>query len=419
MPKKENITDRLLHFSQLMYFTFSNFAANNLWESASACSFGFVFSFIPITLIILTLLTTVIRIIPEIENYIYSYATQFYSIVDIQAALSNITKIQKIHLFDVFLGLWIVWMARKLFSSIVCAMNRIFRSISKRKTTITQLITFFSEFFLIIVVAVLIITSFTMNKIIKFEIFDPFKAIFPRVFSRRSNEFVSLVVYLMLFIITLYYYKIGSGTKPKWRICLFYAGLSTLSTFVLSFFLNGFINFANYNIIYGTISALIIMMLKVYFFFVIFLFFAQMIYASQFFHTLLLNELYLLPDFYENKLFKNLKRILFINPISNEATENTMYFEGGDVIFTPEEESDSVFYICQGFVSVKGEEKGALVKLVNQGSFIGDANCILGKPRSQTAVASTQCKLIKIPREEFMSILNANSQAASKAMGKL
>ena len=96
-----------------------------------------------------------------------------------------------------------------------------------------------------------------------------------------------------------------------------------------------------------------------------------------------------------------------------------MYFEGGDVIFTPEEESDSVFYICQGFVSVKGAEKGALVKLVNQGSFIGDANCILGKPRSQTAVASTQCKLIKIPREEFMSILNANSQAASKAMGKL
>ena len=143
MPKKENITDRLLHFSQLMYFTFSNFAANNLWESASACSFGFVFSFIPITLIILTLLTTVIRIIPEIENYIYTYATQFYSLVDIQAALSNITKIQKIHLFDVFLGLWIIWMARKLFSSIVCAMNRIFRSISKRKTTITQLITFF------------------------------------------------------------------------------------------------------------------------------------------------------------------------------------------------------------------------------------------------------------------------------------
>ena len=106
MQKKENITDRLLHFSQLMYFTFSNFAANNLWESASACSFGFVFSFIPITLIILTLLTTVIRIIPEIENYIYSYATQFYSIVDIQAALSNITKIQKIHLFDVFLVLY-------------------------------------------------------------------------------------------------------------------------------------------------------------------------------------------------------------------------------------------------------------------------------------------------------------------------
>lgn len=413
---KFNFSERLLHFSQLMYFTFSNFVSNNLWESASSCSFGFVFSFVPVSLIILTLLTTIIRIVPEIETYILNYAAQFYSVIDVEFALSNITKLQTIHLFDIFLGLWLIWMARKLFSSIVSAMNRIFRSISRRKTTINQLVTFFSEFFLIIVIVLVIIASFTMNKILKFPVFEPFIQMSPLFFNQLSNFVFSFAVYLLLFIVTLYYYKIGSGTKPKWRICIFYSFLNTLSAFIFSFFLNHFITFANYNVIYGTISALIIMMLKVYFFFVIFLFFAQMIYASQFFDTLLLKELYLLPDFYENKLFKNLKRILFINPISNETSENSLYYNGGDVIFTPEEESDCVYYICQGFVKLSYENT---TRLINLGSFIGDSSCILGKERGQTAIAFTQCKLIKISRKDFMSVLHENSQAASKAMEKL
>ena len=404
-----------MHFCQLLYFTISNFLANNLWENASSCSFGFVFSFVPISLIILTLLTSVIRIVPEIKTYILNYTAQFYSVIDIEAALSNITKIQSVHLFDIFLGLWIIWMARKLFSSILSAMNRIFRSISHRKTAINQLITFLSEFFLIFLITIVIISSFTMNKILKFSFFEPFTQNFPHFFSQLSNAIFSLAVYIMLFILTLYYYKIGSGTKPRWRICIFYATLNTLVTFTLSFVLNKFINFTNYNIIYGTISTLIILMLKVYFFFVIFLFFAQMIYASQFFHTLFLNELYLLPDFYENKFFKNLKRILLINPISNEATKNTIYINGGDVIFTPEQKADSVFYICQGIVAVKDEN----ITLFNQGSVIGDARCILGKKRVQTAIASTECKLIKISRKDFMSMLQQNSKASAKAMKEL
>jgi membrane protein len=419
MKKKTfNLSEKLLHFSQFLYLTLSNFAANNLWESAAACSFGFVFSFVPVSLIILTILTSIIRIFPEIENYILSYTAQFYSVIDVELALSNITKLQHIHMFDVFLALWVVWMARKLFASIVSAMNRIFRSISNRKTTINQLVSFISEFVLVIVIAVVILSSFLMNKVLKLSFFETMRQLFPRLLSHGSNLLFSSAVYIMLFTLSLYYFRIGSGTKPRFKLCIFYSFLNTLATFLLSQFLNGFLNISNYNVIYGTISTLIILMLKVYFFFVIFLFTAQMIYVSQFFHTLILNQLYLLPEYLEKSFFSNLRRILFINPVSDETYQNTIYYEGSDVIYLPQENADSVYFICKGFVSIENEETKKS-ELINQGSFIGENACILNKKRGEKALAFTQCKLIKISKEDFLSILHANPKAASKAMKNL
>ena len=413
-----NFSEKILHFSQFLYLTLSNFAANNLWESAAACSFGFVFSFVPVSLIILTLLTSIIRIFPEIENYIINYTAQFYSVIDVELALSNITKLQHIHLFDIFLALWVVWMARKLFASIISAMNRIFRSISHRKTTINQLVSFISEFVLVIIIAVVILSSFLMNKILEFSFFDTMRGLFPRLFSQGSNMFFSAVVYLMLFTLTLYYFRVGSGTRPRYSLCIFYSILNTLATYILSQLLNGFLNVSNYNVIYGTISTLIILMLKVYFFFVIFLFIAQMIYVSQFFNTLILNELYLLPDLFENRFFRKVRRVLFINPVSNEASKNTIYFEGGDIIYDENDISDCVYFICQGFVTIANPAEQS-VKLINQGSFIGETNCILGKQRGVRAIAQTQCKLIKVSREDFLKILNTNTKASKKAMKKI
>ena len=412
------VSEKLLHFSQFIFLTFSNFNTNNLWESASSCSFGFVFSFMPVSLIIVAILTSIVRIFPEIEIYISNYANQFSAIIDIEPLLSNITKIQHIHFFDIFLSLWVIWMARKLFSSILIAMNKIFRKTSKRKTTVNQLISFISEFFLVLAIILVIIASFTINKILKFSFFETARSLFPMIFSRSSNLIFSSAFYILIFILSLYFFKIGSGTKPKMRLCIFYSLLNTFATFVLSALLNSFLNTSNYNIIYGTISALIILMLKVYFFFVIFLFIAQMIFVSQFFDTLILNELYLLPDLFENRFFKKIRRILFINPVSNETSRNTVLFNGGETIFDSEDSSDFVYFICQGFVTIANENEKS-VQLIHQGSFIGETNCILGKSRGAKAIAQTQCRLIKISREDFFKIINASTQASKKAMKKI
>ena len=139
-------------FCQFIYLSFSNFTKNNLWESAASCSFGFVFSFIPISLIILTLMVWLLKISPGIYTYVMQIAKTIEPVFDVKPYISQIMRTNKFTVLDIFLSFWIIWMARRLFSSIVRAMSKIFRSVSKRKNIFNQLFMFLAEFFLIFVV---------------------------------------------------------------------------------------------------------------------------------------------------------------------------------------------------------------------------------------------------------------------------
>lgn len=403
-------------FSQFIYLTVSNYNSNNLWESAASCSFGFVFSFIPILLIILTILVSILKVSPSFLNYVLEFGAELNSFFDIDSILTEVLKLQSVTWVQIFLGIWVIWMARKLFNSIVQGMNRIFRASSERKTLFYQLMTFVTEFVLVIGFIVITLAAFILNKFIHQPVFEPFIQSFPKIFNQGSNVLVTVVMYALLFLCTFYIYKFVSGTKPKATVCFFYALLQIASFFVLSFFLNKTINIANYNFLYGTISTLIIVMVKVYFFFALFLFFAQMVYVSQFLKDMLLAEFYLLPDYSTEDWGDIVRRVLFINSSVLQTSNNTVEFLAGDMIFTQGDPSDSVYYIHKGSVCQSTENS---ILHYNQGDFFGDVSCILNQKRFGTAVAETSCKLLKLSSVDFFNLLKSNPEASSKAISKV
>ena len=104
-PKRNyHLTTRL---GQFIYLSISNFTTNNLWESASACSFGFVFSFIPITLIIIVSLVTILQNFPGVLNSVLQFVTQFEDIIDVKPYIKNIAAYRSLHVVDIFLAIWI------------------------------------------------------------------------------------------------------------------------------------------------------------------------------------------------------------------------------------------------------------------------------------------------------------------------
>lgn len=409
-------SQKFAKFGQFMYLSITNFTNNNLWESASSCAFGFVFSFIPVTLIILTLLITILRASSGLQNYITSFAFEIQELInlDITALLNNILSMKSFQYIDIFLGVWVIWMARKLFISIIQAVNKIFRSVTNRKNWFNQIFQFILEFLFVFLIAAMILLAFAFNQILDSSNMAPLEQIFPLIFSRNSKLLVTIVLYLMLWVISATIFKIISGTNPKLKICMFYSLISTVCFYLLSIFINYTMNLTNYNAVYGTLSSVVILMVKVYFFFVIELFCAQMIYVSQFFDVLLKAEIYLLPDTDDKKL-DLLKRKLFVNPASLKKTSNTLFFKAGDIIVHEHDILECVYYIRRG-IAIAPADNHIVFK---QGSFIGDLECILKRDVAKTIVAKEDCKIIVFSNEEFMNLIQNNPKVASKAITKV
>ena len=407
---------KISRFGQMLYLTLSNFTKNALWESASSCAFGFIFSFIPVTLIIFTVLVGILRIYPNIYNFIVNFTEQFDSVIKITPVLDKMLQIRSFNSFNIFLAIWVIWMARKLFNSIITAMNKVFRSVSRRKSWFNQLLTFIIEFSITLIIAVVIIAAFVFSQILSLPFFQTILSRFPLLQKQSSANLGTFVLYFILFISTIIAYRVIPGTKPLLRRCAFYAALSTVSFFIVSFFLNLFMNVTNYNAIYGTISSLVVLMMKVYMFFIIFLFCAQMIYVSQFFDALLRSEIYQLPPYTCKGMANYLRRFLFINPSEIQTKENTIFLKIGETLYTKDQKVSFVYYIKEGAIT---EASDQTFTLRSQGSFLGDVQCILNQTYQCTATALADCELISFTSEEFMQIIEKSHHAARKAISKI
>ena len=218
---KAYLKKKFSRFGQMLYLTLSNFTKNALWESASACAFGFIFSFIPITLIIFTVLVGILRIYPKIYNFIISFTEQFDSVVKITPVLDKMLEIRSFSSFNIFLSVWVIWMARKLFNSIILSMNKVFRSVSKRKSWFNQVLTFIIEFSITLIIAVVIIVAFIFSQILSLPFFQMILDRFPLLEKQSSANLGTFVLYFILFISTVIAYRIIPGTKPLRRRCFF------------------------------------------------------------------------------------------------------------------------------------------------------------------------------------------------------
>ncbi|MBP5359720.1 MAG: YihY/virulence factor BrkB family protein [Treponema sp.] len=416
IKNKITSSQRLRKMGQIFYLTCSNFNGNNLWDSASACSFGFIFSFVPLALIIFTVLVGILRVNPALIDYVNAFSDEIETIVDIKPFIDNILNKKNFHVVDIFLAVWIIWMARKMFISIIRAMTKIFNFQRKHRGILNQALMFISEFLFVIVITAIIIFIFSFNQLVSANVFEPLRKLLPEIVNQSSNNIFSFAMYFVIFIFTFFAYRVLSGTKPPVLICFLCGLLDSICFFFISTWVSKFMNLTNYNIVYGTISTIIVLMMIIYSFFLFFLFFAQMIYVIQNFQLLTECEVYLLPPSEKKGWFVSLRRVLFINPTSLKTAENARSYKEGDVVFEAGQKVDSVYYIRSGIIREQiGDEIIEHVK----GSFIGDTLCLLDEEFRGTGVAATDCKVLIFTEQEFKSFMKKSPLAASKALTKL
>ena len=398
---------------QLIYLTASFYARNDLYTCAASCAFGFLFSFIPIVMTVLTILVRIIHASPEIIASVLSRISEYKTMFDAESFIDGILKVKTFGWIELVLALFIVWMARKSFAAVMQGMRRIFHKKIKSRALFNHALIVIGELALIFIATVIILAVFTLRN---FFMLSSLPIDIPAKLGILPGTFITSSEFALIFIIVLLAYRYASETKPNVKLCAACSALCTLSFFAAAKLTNEFLNIANYNIIYGVLGGLMVFLLQTYIFFTLFFIFAQVIYIVQFFDPLVLSELYLLPGRDDTKLNSIVRRILFITPSAIMNDVNVENYKAGAIIYSKNERSDDSYYVVSGVVLIN---RNGNLSYCDTGSFFGEETCILDQLRTSEAKAETDCKLMKISAEEFRSLLEINHKTAEKALSHI
>lgn len=89
----------------------------------------------------------------------------------------------------------------------------------------------------------------------------------------------------------------------------------------------------------------------------------------------------------------------------------------GDTLFDQGDESDGLYVIVSGILRIyltADDTREATINLLEDGEIIGEIALLDGLPRSAGVAALTDAKLIFIPREPFLRLLDESKKLASQ-----
>ena len=417
--KQRKVT--LATVSQSLFLTVKFFMQNRLLSYAGACSFSFLFSVIPVFMLIVVVLVGILHASPEMIKSLVSMVPDLSGFLFTDDAVKAFESMRTSVGFAVLIAAFIFWMARRFFASVFDSFQNVFHTQARRRVLISQMFTLALEAAIVVVVAVLCFAYFSFRAVVDSPQITGFLRRIPQLDSFFSAVVLQSAIghfpNILIFIVLAVIYKTVPGTRPQKRVCLLASFLCTFSFFVFRSVMHLFLNVSNYNLIYGVLGQVIISLMDIYFFFVFFLFFAQYIFVYQFFDQLLLGELYLLPRREDAGFLGAAKLLLFIRAdflLAEDA--KVLSLARGETVYAPGEDSDGAYYIAEGSVAeIRGEE----VQTLSRGDFFGEIGCVIRKRRNSLATASSDSRIVKIPPSDFSLMVKKNPQAMNRLLAKI
>jgi len=401
--------DRLKGLAQRLYITWDTFMANDLFTYASAGAYSFLLSALPVLLMVLGILLRLLDTSPEVIRDLLGSSKLFTESLDISSFLDSVMSIKSVGIFEAIIGISIFWMARRFFASIQHGMKIIYRKRGKGKPIKENLVVLAGEAILIILIVAatifLIAGNAFFNSELSENLFSPF------FFSLLKNIFryaPFAIILVFLFLVYLY----SPRTRPGVKQSLGAAVACSVSFAIVQLVFTSIVNMSRYNLVYGILSNVIVLLLEVYLFFFLFLFYAQFLYVIQFFDSFLLSRIYLLPGYDDPNPLRQLERMLFVKP-TLFYREYAIRKKAGETIFAIGEDSTELYYVWQGFVALNLPNQ---VIETGCGRIFGEFSLMIGASRTATAVAVTDVVLLKIPGRIFQETVEVDGGMSRRTL---
>lgn len=376
-----------------------NFQANGDTNQAAAISLYAILSFLPMFMLTLVAATHLFGANAEMRQEIFAGIQRLnpYLSEGILAQMGSIEEKQRVL---GWLGIiTLVWFSAMIFSSLETALNIAFRSRNYRNYFTSKVL----AIAMIPTAWIVGFASFTLTAVASLVVRNPLLGDL-NLFSQIHGV---LLRYIIPYLVTVLFFTIVYRVVPTARIPLgvavagsaVFSALMEVAKHLFTWYVA---NYSRYNVIFGSMEAVVLLVIFVFYVSLILLFCAELMSAYLRRDLILLEKAFFRKDggglTIPERLYKRFGRT----------------YHAGQYVFHEGETGREMFYIISGRIAIEkqtGHGKKMLMEL-RGGQYFGEMAALIDAPRTAYAKALQDSSLAVIDRETVRSLLRESEGVA-------
>jgi membrane protein len=380
--------------------TVKNYSNNGDGNQAAAIALYTILSVIPLFILTIIAAGALFVSYPDIQTNITSAIKNFHPYFS-EKLLKQLGQIEGKSQVLGWLGVGaLVWLSAAIFNSIESALDIIFRSRQKRNYVVSKLMAICMIPMGWIIGGLSVVISYVA------ALFANKPLVIPggmEISLSFAAEIVLryIVPYLMTVILATAVYRIVPTAKIRFGVALTGSAIFSLLVEIAKQFFTWYMtNYTRYDVIFGSLEAIVILVIWVFYVALIFLFCAEMMSSYQRRDLLLLEKALLKPHHSRLQVDERL-----FNKFGQTYPKDSIIFNEGD----PGRE---MFYILSGHVCLERVDcqvKKTLAEM-GPGQYFGEMAALIDITRSATARALQDCHLAVIDAATFRNLIRESHE---------
>jgi membrane protein len=400
--RKESVQMRAAGAWDIVYDAVNNFSLNGDANQAAAVALYAILSAIPLFILTLIAAGSFFSSNTTLQTDIVGAVQGFHPYFS-ETLLQQVGQIEGKSKVLGWIGvLGLVWLSAAIFNAVESALNIIFRSRHKRNYFVSKLMAIAMIPAAWIVGGLSILITYMATLLAK----EPTASADGLLLSLTMPAQIGLryiVPYLMVVILVAFVYRIIPTVKIRPSVAL--AGSAIFAFFVeiaKQLFTWYVANYTRYNVIFGSLETVVILVIWVFYVALIFLFCAEIMSSFERRDMLLLERALLKPHHsllkVDARLFQKFGRI----------------YAPGEVVFNENDAGSEMFYVISGRVRlerVDGRVKKTLAEM-GPGQYFGEMAALIDVRRTATARALENSHLAVIDDRTFQNLIRESREVA-------
>jgi membrane protein len=374
--------------------TFINFQNNGDTNQAAAIALYAILSILPLLILTILMVGRFFGTNPQIQDQIVTKVQTFIPSLSpsLLAQLGHIQ--QKEHVLGWLGIISLFWFSSAIFNAIETALNVIFRVRTPRNYFISKLMAIgMIPLGWLVGIASVVITSIA-TVVAKQPLLV--QGIIPHYDLIQSTFFQYVIPYFITVAFSILVYRLVPALKvsilPIIVGSMLFAALLEIAKHFFTWYVS---NYTRYHVIFGSLEAVVILVIWVFYVALIFLICAELI-ASYQRRDLILLEKALMQT---HKDGQGLDERLFL--------KFGRFYPAGSVIFQEGDLGNQMFYVLGGrviLIKTAGHVKKILAE-VGPGDYFGEMAALIDAPRTATAQAAANSDIAIIDGETFRALI--------------